>query len=282
MVRRVSQWLIVLLVLLGPVCAIVLAQGDAGGGGDGTSTSFGSAFFYSRGSVLGTIIIWFLLALSMFSMGLMGYMWLQNRRNQILPPELLARARDDLSNQRYRELMKHVNDDPSFFGQVMSAALQEASQGFGSMIKALEQAGDEFTARRLRRIEVLNVIGNVAPMIGLFGTVDGMILAFQSIVAAGGRPSPVALAAGIGTALVTTFWGLIIAIPSISVYALIRNNVDALTSEALLEAQDLINRFKPASGRAGASSAGAMPGTGRASPVVTATGGQRPVSGPSK
>lgn len=148
----------------------------------------------------------------------------------------------------------------SYFGRVLSAALHESSHGFGSMLRALEQAADEYTTRRLRQIEILNVIGNVAPMIGLFGTVYGMILAFQSIVAAGGRPSPVDLAAGIGTALVTTFWGLIIAIPSVAVYALIRNNVDALTSEAMLEAQDLVNRFRPSqSGASAAPSAAAAP-----------------------
>lgn len=210
-----------------------------------TETSFAAAFFVSRGSIFGTAIIWFLLALSVFSVGLMGYMWLMNRRTHILPDGLAERSRQLIQTQQYRELLGLLSADVSYFGKVLSAALRESSHGFGAMIRALEQAADEYTTRRLRQIEVLNVIGNVAPMIGLFGTVYGMILAFQSIVAAGGRPSPVDLAAGIGTALVTTFWGLIIAIPSVAVYALIRNTVDALTSEALLEAQDLVNRFRP-------------------------------------
>ena len=207
--------------------------------------SFAQAFFISRGSIFGTAQIWFLLALSVFSVGLMGYMWMINRRVHILPDGLAERSRQLIATQQYRELLGLLSADVSYFGQVLSSALHESSNGFGSMLRALEQAADEHTTRRLRQIEILNVIGNVAPMIGLFGTVYGMILAFQSVVAAGGRPSPADLAAGIGTALVTTFWGLIIAIPSVTVYALIRNNVDALTSEAMLEAQDLVNRFRP-------------------------------------
>lgn len=218
-------------------------------------SSFAAAFFISRGSILGTAIIWFLLALSVFSVGLMGYMWLINRRVHILPEGLADRARQLVVAQQYRELLGLLSADVSYFGRVLSAALHESSHGFGAMLRALEQAADEYTTRRLRQIEILNVIGNVAPMIGLFGTVYGMILAFQSIVAAGGRPSPVDLAAGIGTALVTTFWGLIIAIPSVAAYALIRNNVDALTSEAMLEAQDLVNRFRPSQGGAAATPA---------------------------
>lgn len=253
MQERWRRWSVGIVASAGMVLSAATTSALAapvGADGGAVETSFGAAFFFSRDSILGTAIIWFLLLLSMFSMGLMGYMWLSNRRTQILPAESLEQARTDVRLQKYRDLLKHMNEDPSFFGRIMSAALHEASHGFGSMVRALEQAGDEFTARRLRKIEILNVIGNVAPMIGLFGTVYGMILAFQTIVAAGGRPSPVALAGGIGTALVTTFWGLIIAIPCISVYALIRNNVDALTSEALLEAQDLINGFKPSSGQA--------------------------------
>ena len=113
------------------------------------------------------------------------------------------------------------------------------------MIRGLDQTAEELTIKRLRKVEPLNVIGGVAPMVGLFGTVYGMILAFREIVAAGGTPNPVGLAAGIGTALTTTFWGLVVAIPALAGYALLRNKIDALTVEATREAEELINRFKP-------------------------------------
>jgi len=93
-------------------------------------------------------------------------------------------------------------------------------------------------------IEPLNIIGNVAPMIGLFGTVYGMILAFREIVVAGGSPDPVELAAGIGTALTTTFWGLVVAIPALAGYALLRTRLDGLTAEAARSAEELVGRLR--------------------------------------
>ena len=60
------------------------------------------------------------------------------------------------------------------------------------MVMAMEDAADEETAKRLRKVDFLNVLGQLAPMAGLFGTVYGMILAFQSIVAAGGNRPGVA------------------------------------------------------------------------------------------
>ena len=135
--------------------------------------------------------------------------------------------------------------DRSFFSQVLHAGLSEAGHGFSAVIRSLEQMSDELTTNLLRRTEYLNVLGQVSPMIGLFGTVYGMILAFQAIVIAGGNADPVLLAGGIGTALTTTFWGLVVAIPALSAYAVVRNKIDALTAEATLVAEEMVNQFRP-------------------------------------
>jgi len=230
----------------------VVAQATAAGtpgqqnAASGESVSFARAFFISQGSIFGTTIIWFLLLLSIASFAFMGYLWLTNRRINILPSGIVTRARELLAEKKYRDLLDLVTHEESYFSRVLVTSLREASHGYGAMVRAMEQASEEFTASRLRRIELLNVVGNVAPMIGLFGTVYGMILTFQGIVAAGGRPDPVDLAGGIGTALTTTFWGLVVAIPSLAAYAVIRNNIDTLTSEASVTAGEIVNQFRPA------------------------------------
>lgn len=232
--------------------AVALAQdaATADAGASEVFTSFAEAFFWAPGSYFGTAQIWFLLALSVFAFGLMGYLWVVNRRINILPEASLDEARRSIEARQYRELLHFARHDPSYFGAILAAALGEASHGFGAMMRALEDAADEHLTRRLRRIEALNVVGNIAPMIGLFGTVYGMILAFQTLVATGARARPVDLAAGIGTALVTTFWGLVIAIPAIAAYAFLRNKVDGLTGEAFQHAQELLSVFRPASSSA--------------------------------
>ncbi len=109
------------------------------------------------------------------------------------------------------------------------------------MQRAMDMTAGEVVASRGRRVEILNVIGQVSPMLGLFGTVYGMILAFQSIVASGGNADPVLLAGGIGTALVTTFWGLVVAIPALAGYATIRAKLDASQAAAINQAAEIVD-----------------------------------------
>jgi len=194
---------------------------------------------------IGLTVIWVLIGMSF---GVLGYaikLFLQYRRSSVIPEDTQIEIEQLLSEKKYREAIDYVKEDDSYLGKLVSAALAEASNGYGAMERAVEEAGDAETSKVLRPIEYLNVIGNVAPMLGLFGTVYGMILAFQQLVAAGGSPDPAELAAGISTALVTTFWGLIVAMPALAAYALIRNRVDALTADGLLVAEEIIKPFKP-------------------------------------
>jgi biopolymer transport protein ExbB len=117
------------------------------------------------------------------------------------------------------------------------AAFAGASQiraGRDAARAAVDEAVEERATKLFRRIEYLNVIGNVSPMIGLLGTVLGMIQAFNRIFAAGGgMPDAGKLAGDIAVALVTTFWGLIIAIPALTTFAIFRNRIDAFAAECI-------------------------------------------------
>ena len=246
--------------------AIAYAQGESSGGGTSGvgGSSFADMFFIARKTepgggeksieVLGSLLIWFLMLLSMLSIGFIGTMAATNQRKSIAPSLLIEEVKRMLGEGKYREVIDLTETDESFFSKVMNASLREANHGFSAVIRTLEQTSDELTTIRLRKIEYLNVLGQVSPMIGLFGTVYGMILAFQAIVAAGGNADPVLLAGGIGTALTTTFWGLVVAIPALSGYAIIRNKIDELTTDATLRAEELLNQFrpKPAKSTAGA------------------------------
>lgn len=220
--------------------------------GEESTTSLFEAFFIQKnprtGRIewLGSAIVWLLLAASATSLALIGVFAWENRRANVAPIGVLAEARDLLAGGNRDAVLRMTRGDRSYAAKILGASLREADFGRDAMLRALERACEEHTADRLRRVEILNVIGGVAPMVGLFGTVYGMILAFREIVAAGGSPDPVGLAAGIGTALTTTFWGLVVAIPALAGYALIRNTIDSLTSEATLEAEDMLNRYQPA------------------------------------
>ncbi len=236
-----------LLALLCFPAGAALAQ-DGAGEAAGGPRSFARMFFWSD-SLLGLIIIWLLVVMSIATIALLIHFLLQNRKATIMPEEVVADLEGLLSERKFRDAIELAEEDESVFAEVVHAALAEASNGFGAMERAVEETGDLAATRKVRAIELLNVFGAVGPMIGLFGTVYGMIVAFQTIVEQGGQPSPEELAAGISTALVTTFWGLIVGIPAVAAAALIRNRVEGLVTEAMVEADQLIGRFRPGGGK---------------------------------
>jgi len=251
--------------------ALTLAQPEDGE--TESSTNLFRAFIWPKTEgveILGNLIILLLLLMSAVVMGFSIMLIFKFRRNQVIPEETRDEIEALLAEKKYREAIEFAQEEDSYLGQVASAALSEAANGYGAMERAVEESGDAEAVKLLRPIEYLNVIGNISPMIGLFGTVFGMIVAFDALVSGGGAADPVELAGGISTALVTTFWGLVVAIPALSAYSLIRNKVDAHCAEGLLMVEELISPFKP-SGKKKKSSSSSSPssssgGTSRATP----------------
>jgi len=210
----------------------------------------GGIFFYSTngdGSLewIGSAMIWLLLVLSVANVVLISIAVSTNKRALTLPEDDATAMRELLASGRYREAIERSRRGTSDLSIVVARALDHAPRGPDAMTHAAETAADEILSARLRALERLNVLGQIAPMIGLFGTVYGMIVAFQTIASTGGAADPVLLAGGIGTALVTTFWGLLIAIPATSAYALVRNRAIAGSDEMLSAIEGMIALFRP-------------------------------------
>lgn len=133
--------------------------------------------------------------------------------------------------------------DDTVLSEVVYSALDDRHHGYLAMEQAMQQTAEQRTTGLLRRIEYLHIIGNVAPMIGLFGTVYGMIRAFNQLVVlarTGAGNQPDRLAEGISIALVTTLWGLLVAIPALSLFSVFRNRIDALIAEVLVKAEHIL------------------------------------------
>lgn len=201
--------------------------------------------FFLAEDIIGLIQIWGIILMSVVGTGATVYFMSRFRRATIIPEITYQQLEIMLEEKRYKDAIEFSAADPSYLARLVDAALNEASNGFASMERAMEEASDAEATKMLRPVEFLNVLGNIAPMCGLFGTVYGMIVAFYKLVEAGGKPDPAKLAGGISTALVTTFWGLVVAIPCMSAYAWIRNKIDALCAEGMIMAEELISPFKP-------------------------------------
>lgn len=274
-----------------PTSLVILAATSPALAQGGGGSSYFEMFFTSD-DIIGQAIIILLVLLSVVSIGLTIKFALQFRRSNLVPGDSEEEMQALLSEKKFRDAIEYAKNDESYLGQVTSAALNEASNGHPAMERAIEEEGDAQTTKMLRPLEYLNVLGQVSPMLGLFGTVYGMIVAFQRLVEAGGA-DPQELAAGISTALVTTLWGLIVAIPALAAYSVIRNRVDAFTSDGMFVAEELVSVFKPSrksgkassgsgSGKSGGSGGGDGPGGskgGKGSGGSDGGGGEGPSGG---
>jgi len=232
MERTLRQILIQTAAVLSPLCltATLLAQETSPADAETAPQGFFSIIF--SGGLVGLLIVLLLFALSLTAAYLVFEHIMTLRRNEIMPEGLGDRVRESLFAGRVAEADQACRQQPSFLSFVLLNGLAELDGGWAAVEKALEDATAEQSARLFRKIEYLSVIGNIAPMVGLLGTVTGMIFAFQQVASTQGSAGAADLAEGIYQALVTTVGGLIVAIPCLGAFAIFRNRIDQLVAEA--------------------------------------------------
>lgn len=183
------------------------------------------------GGLIGYIII----ALSIAMVALAVEHLMTIRRNAMIPPGLAEEAQKLIAAGQLAQAQELVQRHPSFLGYLLQAGLQEAQFGHESAEKAMEDAAIEQSARLSRKIEYLSLIGVLGPLLGLMGTVWGMIQAFSEF-AEKANPQTSDFAPGISEALVTTFLGLVLSVPAQTGFALFRNRIDEFVAETALVA----------------------------------------------
>jgi biopolymer transport protein ExbB len=186
-------------------------------------------------------IVWFVLGpMSLAMVYLCIEQNLTIRRARLVPEAIGAEITGMIDKIGIAGLSRWVSGRNDMVSIATGRALNESRSDWFRMKNALAESLQDQAAALLRKIEWLNLIGNVSPMVGLFGTVFGMIKLFNTIVTAGGQPQPAQLAEGISIALVTTFWGLFIAIPALAMNGILRNKIEMLANEAVVEAENII------------------------------------------
>lgn len=168
---------------------------------------------------------------------------LEVRANAIVPKDVLIRLRDLARAARWDDLGAAVREDDSFVSRVLRPALALAGADRAAIRDAAELAASEESARWFRRIDLLSIIGNLGPLVGLAGTVWGMILAFTSLGNTQGQAGPADLSLGISKALFHTLLGLCLAIPCLLAYGLYRGRVDRLCTRGIVAAGEIVERI---------------------------------------
>ncbi|UCD75680.1 MAG: MotA/TolQ/ExbB proton channel family protein [Phycisphaerales bacterium] len=190
------------------------------------------------GGAVGYIII----ALSVVALALIIMHLVQIRRGALLPPDQLDALDDMLARGDVGGALEFClnPDNDSYLTRILAAGLtrfQKSAFGAFEVKTALEEAGEDQTARLYRSTDGLQVIGSIAPLLGLLGTVLGMVGAFSTLSTSANSHEE--LAGSISLALVTTLMGLILAIPCLALFTLFRNRIDAVGSETALEIERL-------------------------------------------
>ena len=194
----------------------------------------------TQGGTIGIVII----ILSIATLALVIEFGVNVRRDKICAPELIDELEALLEEDEYQEALELCESEPNFLTNSLAAGLPRLNEGYGKVAEAIEaQAGIE-AVKLQQKVSWMLFLSNVAPMLGLFGTVSGMITAFDTIVSLGAKVTPKDLAGGISAALVTTFLGLLVAIPAVAAYQYFRNKATRISIDFAGILEDMTERFR--------------------------------------
>ncbi len=214
-------------------------EAASGGGGEAVTlwVLFRQSFdFFTITLVTGSMLAW----------GVIGRCAIEIREANILPARSEQMIRQLGSAGKWKQVKQFVADDRAFVSIVLRAAMGKAVRDKDAAREAGELAASEECARLFRKIEPLNIIGSLGPLLGLCGTVWGMVIAFAALGQTGGQSSPASLSLGISKALFHTLLGLFLAVPALAVFGFYRGRVDRLCNRAMSVSGELVELLPPA------------------------------------
>ena len=195
---------------------------------------------FANAGVIGYIIV----ALSIVAVALIIENFVSIKRDKLAPPELIDELEALFDDEQFQEAVDLCESERTYFTNVVHAGLTKLEHSFETIQQSLREMQEEETVKLFQKIGWLSLIAASAPMMGLLGTVSGMFVTFGTIAAEGGSVSPATLAGGIKLALVTTIFGLCVALPTGAFFFTFRNKVVRTTIEVNAITEDLFERFR--------------------------------------
>jgi len=168
--------------------------------------------------------------------------WVLIKPNKIMPQTLIAKVQSAMAEGDVAKALNACKDEPSPMANILAAAFHHVEEGFDIIQEAVNAAADLETERIMQRLTWISVCSNLAPSLGLLGTVQGMIMCFATL--ASGVPDIGALAGNISQALWTTAGGLVVSIPSLTIFYSIRNNANRLILRMTALTMELIKDLR--------------------------------------
>jgi biopolymer transport protein ExbB len=186
----------------------------------------------------------FLVGLSIYFTALVIRLFLEFRVSEAVPPALIDKLETAIKDRKFQDAYDACRDDNSFLAKLVRTGVANLPNGRPEAKEAMNATASEVIVQMESRISYLATIGTLGPMIGLVGTIWGMIQSFQTIAtAAGSQPRADQVAEGISTALFITLEGVSLSVPAIFFFALFRNRIATIAMEATKVADRTISAF---------------------------------------
>ena len=183
-----------------------------------------------------------LLLLSIYFTALVIRLFMEFRMTEAVPPPLVEKLDAAIKDRKFQEAYDACRDNDSFLARVVRTGVANLPNGRAEAKEAMHDVTEEIVTGMEARISYLAIIGTLGPMIGLVGTIWGMIMSFQVIATAqGAQAKPAEIAEGISTALFITLEGVSLAVPAIYFHALFRNRIAQMDMETTKVAERTIN-----------------------------------------
>lgn len=237
---------LVLLTDLGVATAIAQEAAAEGGGAAPTVTQPGFTDIVFRGGMVNLLVWLMIFACSFATVAFIVDGIISSGREKLLPAHVVMGVQQSIDEGDLGNAMAVCEQNPGPLSNILLAGFNNITEGFEIVQEAVSAATEMETERIMQRISYLNLCGQLAPMLGLLGTVTGMVRAFASLAGEAGAAKATALALSISTALWTTVAGLLISVPAILAYTLLKNFVTKLLLESEFKVLDMIKVFKNA------------------------------------
>jgi biopolymer transport protein ExbB len=204
-----------------------------------TETKSGFLWFVESSGLIGL----FILLLSIYFVATVVQLFIQFRPDVAAPPTIVRQAESSLESRDIQGMYNLVAADDSFFSRILATGIAEMPHGLNEARDAMERQADAITVEMEKKISILAVLGTLGPMIGLLGTLKGMISSFSVIALEGVALKPSAVAKGISEALILTLEGVFLSVPAIFFFSLFRNRVATISVNTFLMADDFLRRI---------------------------------------
>ena len=265
--NKIKKSLLAMSILVGtcvaPVAALQSfgqeltdAQGNTVSSNAAATKKSGGGFYdIVFGSGIVGMILWF----ALFGDGALAiYFGIDSailiKPEKLMPKKLIDGVSAAMGEGDVVKAMEVCQQNPSAMASIVLAAFQHIEEGFEAIQEAVTAASDLEQEKIQQRLNWISVCGNLGPSLGLLGTVQGMILTFQAL-ASGGAGDASALASSIGQALWTTAGGLIVSIPSITIFYSLRNKANRLILKMTAMTMEILNGLRNVSVDSGAEGA---------------------------